>query len=318
MPMSPDAAPLLTDTEVLSTLLRANAAVALSVLLVIAMRWPMRRAFGPGIAYGLWILPPIVFLASLLPPPIMRDAPTPDPFAVAQGHAGSLLFVWLLGLAGVILGLTAAQLRYCSDVRQGRGGPSVIGIIAPRILMPADDGAYSPQERELIRIHEREHVRRGDPRARATAAAFQALCWFNPLVHLGAHLMRLDQELACDSAVLRRRPGDRALYAQTLLKTQLKAQALPFGCHWPPNGRHPLETRVAALSLPTRQDGLAGPLLLATAMISAALAAWAGQPPGERQPPPLIAAGEEAGGRTISVLLIRTPARDPAAAATSS
>jgi beta-lactamase regulating signal transducer with metallopeptidase domain len=316
--MSPDAAPLLTDAEILSALLRANAAAALTILAVIALRWPMRRLFGAGVAYGLWALPPIVFLASLLPPPVLLDAPSADPFAVVQGHAGSMLFVWLLGVGAAVLGLTAAQLRYLSVVRQGRGGPSVVGIIAPRILMPADDGSYSALERELIRAHEREHVRRGDPRARAFGAVFQALCWFNPLIHLGVHLMRLDQELACDAGVLRRRPRDRALYAQTLLKTQLAVQAPPFGCHWPPRGRHPLETRVAALSLRPRHDGLIGPLLLAAAMTSAALTAWASQPPGERQPPPLIAAGEEPGGRAVSVLLIRTPIRDAAIATTSS
>ena len=75
-------------------------------------------------------------------------------------------------------------------------------------------------------------------------AAFQCLAWFNPQVHLAVHVARLDQELACDAAVMRRRPRERVLYAKTLLKTQLAGAPLPLGCYWPARGRHPLEVRV--------------------------------------------------------------------------
>ena len=84
-------------------------------------------------------------------------------------------------------------------------------------------------------------------RSRSHAAACQCLCWFNPLVHLAAYLLRLDQELACDAAVIRSRPGARTLYGQTLLKTQLAATPLPFGCYWPARGLHPLEVRIGLL-----------------------------------------------------------------------
>ncbi|ODT88424.1 M56 family metallopeptidase [Phenylobacterium sp. SCN 70-31] len=296
--------------DILTAALRANLALAVAVVLVLAARIPMRRLFGAQIAYGLWALPPIVFLASLMPPPVVLDAPPADPFALARSHSALVLAAWAIGTGLVAGGLARAQARYMAAARRGRVGPSVVGVFAPRILMPADDGTYTAVERDLIRAHEREHVRRGDPRARALAAAFQALCWFNPLVHLAAHLMRTDQELACDAAVLRRRPNDRALYARTLLKSQLAAQALPFGCHWPARGRHPLETRVAAMSAPAPHDGLTGPLLLGAAMISAAFTAWASQPPGEKHPPPVIAFFDDTRERAVSVLLIRTPPRE--------
>ena len=44
--------------------------------------------------------------------------------------------------------------------------------------------------------------------------------WFNPLIHLAAHLIRIDQEIACDETVVARHPGDRKAYAQALLKAQ--------------------------------------------------------------------------------------------------
>jgi beta-lactamase regulating signal transducer with metallopeptidase domain len=152
-------------------------------------------------------------------------------------------------------------------------------------------------------------VARCDPRAGAGAAVLQALCWFNPLVHLGAHLMRLDQELACDAAVLRDRPRDRALYARTLLKTQLAAQPLPFGCYWPSRGQHPLEVRIGALRAAPRLDGLIGTSLVSTAIVSAAIAAWHLQPPAPR-PGPVVELWERQQRQPVtSVMLVSLPSK---------
>lgn len=300
-------------TEILAALLRANLVGGLAILAVLAVRGPMRRAFGPEVAYGLWSLPPVAFVATLMPPPVMMDEAGANPIAVAlSDHSALALGVWGLGFAAAVALLACAQTRFLRAARAGLAGPSVVGVVSPRIVMPPDDGRYSPEERELIRAHERQHIARGDPRAAALAAAFQTLCWFNPLVHIAAHAMRLDQELACDAAVLARRPRDRALYARTLLKTQLAAQALPFGCHWPARGAHPLEVRVGLLRSRAPHDGLSGHLLLAVGLVTVALAAWNAQPPGEKTPPPSIAFWESQGSRTVSVMLITWPPRTPA------
>jgi beta-lactamase regulating signal transducer with metallopeptidase domain len=295
-------------TEVLGAFLRANIVGGLAILAVLALRSPMRRAFGPQVAYGLWSLPPVAFVATLMPPPVLQDEPAVNPLAVALAdHSLPTFAAWGAGFAATIAFLAWAQWRFVAAARAGRAGPSVVGFIAPRIVMPADDGRYTPEERDLIRAHERQHIERGDPRAGALAAAFQALCWFNPLVHVAAHAMRLDQELACDAAVLARRPRDRALYAKTLLKTQLATQALPFGCHWPARGPHPLEVRVGLLRSQAWHDGMVGHLLLAVGLVTVALAAWNAQPPGEKHPPPMIAFLEARGSPTVSVMLITWP-----------
>jgi beta-lactamase regulating signal transducer with metallopeptidase domain len=96
---------------------------------------------------------------------------------------------------------------------------------------------------------------------------------------LAAHVARLDQELACDAAVIRRRPESRALYARTLLKTQLAGMALPLGCYWPARSRHPLEVRIGLLRRPSGDGGLEGPLLIGAAVVAAAILAWAAEPP---------------------------------------
>ncbi|WP_293385524.1 M56 family metallopeptidase [Phenylobacterium sp.] len=169
------------------------------------------------------------------------------------------------------------------------------GVIAPRIVMPADaDRLYSDDERALIRAHERTHILRGDPRANALIAIAQCLCWFNPLVHMAAHQARLDQELACDATVLRHRAGQKRRYAETLLKTQLGAVAAPFGCHWlAGSAAHPLELRIAALRqpMPTFQRRDLGALALAALVALSAFVAWKAQPMAEAQGmPPIVVA----------------------------
>jgi beta-lactamase regulating signal transducer with metallopeptidase domain len=206
--------------------------------------------FGASAAYRLWLIPPAaMFLATLL-----LFIPNDTERLSTAALVGMLLPelalgapVWLAGAIGLAALFAAAQMRFMRLVDAGLAGPAVVGFISPRVVMPADDGAYSPEERELIRAHERAHVARKDPRAAAFVALAQCVCWFNPFAHLAAHLLRLDQELACDAFVMMRRPEARGLYARTLLKTQLAGQALPLGCYWPARGLHPLEVRVRLL-----------------------------------------------------------------------
>lgn len=230
-------------------LLAANASGAVGIAIVAVARLPMRRALGPEAAYALWIAPPGVALLGFLWG-FFRFHELPG-----WGPAGLIWLVWAIGALSVGGVFSLAQAHFLTEVRAGRAGPAVVGLISPRIVMPPDDGAFSEEERELIRAHEREHVARKDPRAAAWAALAQAACWFNPLVHLAAGLIRLDQELVCDAAVVLVRPRARGLYARTLLKTQLAATPLPFGCYWPARGTHPLEVRMALLKRRPEPDG---------------------------------------------------------------
>ncbi|HSV01658.1 MAG TPA: M56 family metallopeptidase [Phenylobacterium sp.] len=291
-------------TELADILLRANGVAALAIAAVLVLRLPARAAFGAEAAYRLWAAPPLAVAANLLP---FKVAPAGT---AALGHlapahlAGPLLAAWAAGAGVAVLLLWRAQAAFLRAARAGRAGPAVVGVIAPRVIMPPDDGRFSEAERALIRAHEREHICRKDPRAGALAALCQCLAWFNPLVHLAAHVARLDQELACDAAVIRKRPKDRALYARTLLKTQLAGAALPLGCYWPARARHPLELRVELLKRRRREGGLAGSLLIAAALTIGAFLATAAGPPLPRAPVPELPGLEEGGAGQMSVMLV--------------
>lgn len=292
--------------DVMEAFLRANLMAALAVLAVMALRVPARLRFGPELAYRMWAAPPLAAVATIVPLRTGKPALHPLAHLAPASLAPSLSLVWMLGLVAAIALMAWMQLAFLRAARQGRAGPAVVGVVTPRVVMPPDDGRYSQEERSLIRAHEREHIHRKDPRAGALMAVFQCLAWFNPLVHLGVHLARLDQELACDAAVLRRHPGSRTLYAKTLLKTQLAGAALPLGCYWPARARHPLEVRVDLLRRGPGPDGIEGPLLVMTGIVLAGILAWAAEPPMPPSPPRGIMAtwDQPNGPGHMSVMLV--------------
>jgi TonB family protein len=294
---------------VLAGLARANLAAAAAILLVLLTRKPARRWFGARAAYGLWAVPVLAGLAVFAPhpagsPPMLAPMVVTATTAAAQampiGQDAGLTILpvlfgaWIAGVAIAALLLWRRQASFMASLgrlqpfaggvlraeRPGVG-PAVVGAVFPRIVTPADfETRFDAQERDVILAHEQIHLAVGDARINALAAAAQCLCWFNPLIHLGVRLLRIDQELACDAAVLGRFPAARKLYAEVLLKTQLAAQPLPLGCHWPADGDHPLKERIVMLKspLPAPSRRALGLAAVATLSLTGAATAWAAQP----------------------------------------
>jgi beta-lactamase regulating signal transducer with metallopeptidase domain len=229
-------------TEVLLALVRANIAAAAAILVVLLLRRPAGRLFGPEAAYVLWLCAPAAMFGAVFALTTQahpRHAAkalnqSAKVWLAAPDHANDLLALWLVGVvaaAGLVLW---NQLRFLAAMWAGRAGPAVLGVVHTRLVVPDDFAErFTEEERKLVRAHERAHVDRRDTRANALLVLVQCLCWFNPLLHVGARALRLDQELACDAAVIARRPRDRRRYAETLLKTQLmRTVTAPLGCHW--------------------------------------------------------------------------------------
>ena len=122
------------------------------------------------------------------------------------------------------------------------------------------------------------HLGRGDLPMNALACALRCLFWFNPLVHLAAAKLRVDQELACDAVVLARHPRAGRAYATALLNTQLADLGLPVGCAW--QSSHPLKWRISMLKkpLPGPARLMFGAALAVIASSAAATVVWQQQP----------------------------------------
>ncbi|MFI4966620.1 MAG: M56 family metallopeptidase [Caulobacterales bacterium] len=285
-------------SEVLGILLRVNLAAATAVGLAMLLRRPIRRLFGARLAYGLWSLVPLAGAAMVLPARRMALAPSPSSLVVQAVGAvirpAPALFVsaapdlsillcllWLSGGLVALAALVWRQARFARAVSCGRAGPAVVGVLCPRIVTPDDfSRRYTPREQLVVLAHERTHIARQDSRINALVALVGCVNWFNPLVHLLAHNLRIDQELACDAQVVAAHPGARRAYAAAMLKTQLAARPLPFGCYWPAQSLHPLTLRIDLLSRrpPGRAGHAFGVAVLTLLALGAAAAAWAIRP----------------------------------------
>ncbi|WP_045737212.1 TonB family protein [Xanthomonas sp. MUS 060] len=251
-------------TSIATTALAGSGAI----VAVLALRAPMRRVFGAGIAYALWIAVPLASLATLvpgrwhlwLPTAVAVAMPTVrvgTPHAVADASAAAaslatgagavwLVTLWTLGMMAMAALLWRQQRRYrrslgrlqpsepgVSIAQHALHGPLVLGAWRPQVVLPANFAErYRPQQAQLVLAHERMHIARGDTRCNLLLAVLRCVYWFNPLLHWAATCFRVDQELACDAAVLARYPSSRRSYAEAMLQTQLDAAALPVGCHW--------------------------------------------------------------------------------------
>lgn len=222
---------------------------------------------------------------------------------------------WLAGAVFTLLLLAGRQARFVAALgrlRRDRAdglwlaerpgvGPAVVGALFPRIVVPADFAEqFDADERRVILAHERNHLASGDAQVNALAALIQGLLWCNPLVHLAVSRLRIDQEIACDAAVLARFPDERRRYGEVMLKTQLAPQALPLGCRWPPARVNHLKERIGMLKPVARGPvrRWTGAAAVATATLSLTVAAWAAQPPRPAEPPTANATSK-ANGRAL-------------------
>ncbi|WP_068874610.1 MULTISPECIES: M56 family metallopeptidase [unclassified Phenylobacterium] len=286
-------------TDTLLTLAAANLAAAVAVALVLVLRAPARKLFGPRIAYGLWLLVPLAAAGMLLPARVqtvaVRAAPPGDAAAapqLAQAGASSpeaapfevwplIAGLWVAGILANLAWIGWRQAQFARDAEAGLAGPAAVGVLRPRVVTPSDFGRrYSAREQFVVLAHEETHIARHDTRINALVAAARCVNWFNPMLHLASRLLRIDQELACDAQVIAEHPKVRRSYAEAMLKTQLATRPLPLGCYWLPAQAHPLAERIRLLSraAPDPRQQALGFMLLTALTLAAMGSAWSVKP----------------------------------------
>lgn len=235
------------DALIASTLLMAA---------VLLLRAPVRRAFGPTVAYALWALPLLRMLLPPLPESWRQTASTPISQAseavyhvvaapevlAAAGVEGPDYAALAVALWATVAGAfllyhllqyavfrTRVLRRHRPVERVGRvrivlspyaPGPLAFGVLDRYVAMPADlDARYDREEQTLALAHELGHHARGDLLANWVALAVLALHWWNPIAWIAHRAFRADQELANDARVLRERGPDAAhAYACAIVK----------------------------------------------------------------------------------------------------
>ncbi len=93
--------------------------------------------------------------------------------------------------------------------------PAVYGVFRPRIVLPS---FLSGRGSELIVLHEKTHIKRGDNVWRLLALAVTLVHWFNPFAWIFLKFFLSDLEGACDESVLKKCGEERAKeYAASLV-----------------------------------------------------------------------------------------------------
>lgn len=222
------------------------------IAVVLVLRRPVARVFGPQMAYALWLLPllrlvmPPLVLPTAAPPRLPRTETVTDVVTLTFAEPAAippLTLPWELllsaaWLGGAVLFLIARAIEYRQmrarllarasivDRREGVrivetpavDAPVAFGVrdkviaVPPRFLITG-----TLAERGLAIEHELAHHRGHDLLANILAQGVLALHWFNPLAWTAWSAMRRDQEAACDARVMAGRDLEtRAAYARVI------------------------------------------------------------------------------------------------------
>ncbi|TWT77817.1 Regulatory protein BlaR1 [Posidoniimonas polymericola] len=122
--------------------------------------------------------------------------------------------------------------------------PMLIGVLRPVVLLPAIAASgYSPEQLEMVLLHELAHVRRRDNLVNLLQRAIESLLFFHPAVWLVSRQLRADREQCCDALVVRL-TDDPQSYAELLVAVAEQTSSGPLPLAASAMASHPLARRV--------------------------------------------------------------------------
>lgn len=242
-----------------------------------AAGWPVRWAWAAalvgtvGLLLAAWLGPsgavdagPVGVAGVLdLVPAFERVAEAAAPELSGVVVAGwALASAWVLGLVG----LAHVRLRWARR-RWVRGevggypvylscdvGPAALGLFRGVIVLPEWVLGLEARMRDLVVLHEREHLRVGDPRLVWLGLGVAVAMPWNPFVWWQLHRLRLAIEFDCDVRVLRR-ARDARTYGALLLEVGRRRSGLGLVAAALSEPRSFLERRVLMLLQPKSRGG---------------------------------------------------------------
>ena len=101
--------------------------------------------------------------------------------------------------------------------------PVTMGVLRPRILLPAAWRTWTPERLDAVLAHERAHAARRDPLVALVAHINRAVFWFHPLAWWLERALSASAEEVCDAAGVQA-VGRREHYAEVLLEFAREVQ----------------------------------------------------------------------------------------------
>lgn len=233
--------------------LMASAAL---MIMVLAVRTPLRNWAEPRLGYMLWAIPAARLILPPLPDdmfaimPVLSNTAAKMPIlftgpygaaeferALAPSVLGQALpLIWVIGAVSVFSVYATRHFVFCRGLRASGtdfGGIGATRIIAADVAGPLAFGVfqrfiavprtfaidYDASERNLALAHEFAHHNRGDLIANWVSILVLAIHWWNPIAWIAIRAFREDQEFAADAHVLAARGPDAvSTYAHVLAK----------------------------------------------------------------------------------------------------
>lgn len=227
--------------------------------------------------------------APALPAMPVAAAPAAAPWYTTLTVWHLLAAVWAVGVAVLAVRAVWGYLRLSRQVALACKTPDgcysgtcvpapfTLGLLRPRVYLPA--GLEGPA-RDAVILHERTHIRRGDPLTKPLFYAVACLHWFNPLAWLAFREFERDMEAACDEAAVRGQPTTaRNAYCESILRFAMQGRGVPGSLAF---GQGSAKTRIVHL-LHYRRLG-AGAMVICAAVIALSVTACMVRPTLEDTP----------------------------------
>jgi hypothetical protein len=167
---------------------------------------------------------PVPIAAAPVSYTVATPAPSDFPWSLALFLAWAVVSLALLlrlgfgwrramRLAADATPLTQASSLFESDLV---ATPVTVGVLFPRVILPAGWKIWPAETRDAVLFHEREHMRRRDTLFNVVASINRSVFWFHPLAWWLERRLAVAAEQACDDAVVRA-SGQAERYANLLV-----------------------------------------------------------------------------------------------------
>ena len=266
--------------------------LVLPLLTAVLPRWELPSAAGsapPTLAVAPSAAPSAGTAPVALPDPgVLSVAPPIRRGGAGRPVAAAAFIVWLAGGA-IGLGLIACDLArvralrgrawpagradraswYAAAIRRALGLarpvevvytpdldiPAASGLFRPVVFLPDGARCWQGDRVRVALLHEMAHVARHDFLPHLLTLVARAIYWPNPLVWLAARQALLEQERACDDAVLRAGARSDAYAGHLLAVARALGSAAPAGVALAMARPHTLARRVRGILRPDANRG---------------------------------------------------------------
>ncbi len=212
-------------------------------------------------------------------PPASAAVPAAESISFAEWFRAALPWIWIIGMAVVLVCILIVNFRFYRHIaKHGRpqdgyiicdriSSPCLIGLFRPRIVLNKKAAADETAKKYAL-LHERMHLHHGDHIWALLRTLACVVYWFNPLVWIAAHFSRLDQELACDHAVICRiGEENRIEYGEALVSLIRRSRTLPTPTTAMTGGKNSMRQRIRLIANRPRMLKITAFILVAVTLV---------------------------------------------------